>query len=73
MSLALNFASPPRSTRPSPKPSRPAAAAEAARPVFWGGYTAYFADPDGFAWELAHNPFFPRIPADAAVWPNVQP
>lgn len=28
------------------------------QPAFWGGYTAYFADPDGFAWELAHNPFF---------------
>lgn len=28
-------------------------------PVFWGGHTAYFADPDGFPWELAHNPFFP--------------
>lgn len=22
----------------------------------WGGYTAYFADPDGFRWELAYNP-----------------
>jgi catechol 2,3-dioxygenase-like lactoylglutathione lyase family enzyme len=27
-------------------------------PAFWGGYTGYFADPDGFLWELAHNPFF---------------
>jgi len=25
--------------------------------VFWGGYTAYFADPDGHLWEVAHNPF----------------
>jgi catechol 2,3-dioxygenase-like lactoylglutathione lyase family enzyme len=24
----------------------------------WGGYTAYFADPDGFAWEVAWNPGF---------------
>jgi len=23
----------------------------------WGGYSGYFADPDGFLWELAHNPF----------------
>ncbi|WP_427018077.1 VOC family protein [Pseudarthrobacter sp. P1] len=22
----------------------------------WGGYVAYFADPDGFRWELAYNP-----------------
>jgi predicted lactoylglutathione lyase len=22
----------------------------------WGGYSSYFADPDGFAWEVAWNP-----------------
>ena len=27
--------------------------------VFWGGYSRYFADPDGHVWELAHNPFWP--------------
>lgn len=27
--------------------------------VFWGGYSGYFADPDGHLWEVAHNPFFP--------------
>lgn len=25
--------------------------------VFWGGYSGYFADPDGQLWEVAHNPF----------------
>ena len=25
----------------------------------WGGYSGYFADPDGHLWELAHNPGFP--------------
>lgn len=25
--------------------------------VFWGGYGGYFADPDGYLWELAYNPF----------------
>lgn len=25
--------------------------------VFWGGYGAYFADPDGHLWEVAYNPF----------------
>jgi catechol 2,3-dioxygenase-like lactoylglutathione lyase family enzyme len=25
--------------------------------VFWGGYSSYIADPDGFLWELAYNPF----------------
>lgn len=24
--------------------------------AFWGGRTGYFADPDGFLWEVAHNP-----------------
>ena len=27
--------------------------------VFWGGYSGYFADPDGHLWEVAFNPFFP--------------
>ena len=26
---------------------------------FWGGYSGYFADPDGHAWEVAYNPFWP--------------
>jgi catechol 2,3-dioxygenase-like lactoylglutathione lyase family enzyme len=26
--------------------------------VFWGGYTGYFADPDGYLWEVAWNPGF---------------
>ena len=25
--------------------------------VFWGGYSAYFSDPDGNLWEVAYNPF----------------
>ena len=24
----------------------------------WGGYRGYFADPDGFLWEICFNPFF---------------
>lgn len=32
---------------------------KAPQKVFWGGYSGYFADPDGHLWELAHNPFFP--------------
>lgn len=28
----------------------------AARRRDWGGYTGYFADPDGFRWEIAVNP-----------------
>lgn len=29
------------------------------RAVSWGGYSGYFADPDGHLWEVAWNPFFP--------------
>lgn len=31
---------------------------KAARQAEWGGYSGYFADPDGHPWELAWNPFF---------------
>jgi catechol 2,3-dioxygenase-like lactoylglutathione lyase family enzyme len=27
--------------------------------VFWGGYSGYFADPEGHLWEVAFNPFMP--------------
>ena len=27
--------------------------------AFWGGYSGYFADPDGHPWEVAWNPQFP--------------
>jgi predicted lactoylglutathione lyase len=33
--------------------AKPATATE------WGGYSGYFADPDGHLWEVAHNPFWP--------------
>jgi predicted lactoylglutathione lyase len=36
-----------------------AAGARIARPgapTFWGGYSGVFVDPDGHAWEIAHNP-----------------
>ena len=36
-----------------------AAGATAVKPpqdVFWGGYSGYFADPDGHLWEVAWNP-----------------
>jgi len=34
----------------------PAARAE------WGGYTGAFADPDGYVWEVAHNPDWTLAP-----------
>lgn len=34
---------------------------KSAQEAFWGGYSGYFADPDGFLWEVAWNPFFPIL------------
>src|SRR3712207_506383 len=30
--------------------------AREAAETFWGGYSGVFADPEGHAWEVAHNP-----------------
>ena len=30
-----------------------------AQKVFWGGYSAYFKDLDGYLFEVAYNPFWP--------------
>jgi catechol 2,3-dioxygenase-like lactoylglutathione lyase family enzyme len=34
---------------------------KAGHPTDWGGYSGYFTDPDGFLWEVAHNPDFPHV------------
>ena len=39
---------------------------KAAADAFWGGYSGYFSDPDGFLWEVAWNPFFP-IAEDGSI------
>ena len=39
-----------------------AAALKAPEKVFWGGYSGYYADPDGHVWEVAHNPFWTLNP-----------
>jgi len=41
-----------------------------ARKVFWGGYSGYFADPDGHLWEVAYNPFFPLDDDGAIILPE---
>ena len=43
-----------------------AVALKAPETVFWGGYSGYYADPDGHVWELAHNPFWP-LDADGSL------
>lgn len=34
-----------------------ATAVKTPQDVFWGGYSGYFADPEGHLWEVAYNPF----------------
>jgi len=34
--------------------------------VLWGGYSGYWADPDGHVWELAMNPYWP-LAADGSL------
>ena len=34
----------------------------------WGGHIAFFADPDGHVWEVAHNPFSPLGAQDQFQW-----
>jgi uncharacterized protein len=34
--------------------------------TFWGGYSGVFVDPDGHAWEVAHNPHW-TIENDGSV------
>lgn len=36
-----------------------ASALKTPQKVFWGGYSGYYADPDGHVWEVAMNPFWP--------------
>ncbi|WP_098482418.1 VOC family protein [Georgenia soli] len=37
----------------------------------WGGWSGIFTDPDGHAWEVAHNPFW-RITDDGATLLDTQ-
>jgi uncharacterized protein len=46
-----------------------AAGADIRRPgaeTFWGGYSGAFTDPDGHAWEVAHNPHW-TVAEDGSV------
>lgn len=38
--------------------------------VFWGGYSGYWADPDGHVWELAMNPFWPLAEDGSLTLPD---
>jgi catechol 2,3-dioxygenase-like lactoylglutathione lyase family enzyme len=45
--------------------------AEPAR-ASWGGYLGYVADPDGFRWEVAHNPWL-SVADDGRVHMRTEP
>lgn len=38
--------------------------------TFYGGYAGVFRDPDGHAWEVAHNPGFGLTPDGSVVLPG---
>ena len=47
-----------------------ASALKAPEAVFWGGYSGYWADPDGHVWEVAMNPFWPLAPDGTLTLPD---
>lgn len=49
-----------------------ATALKAPQAVFWGGYSGYFADPDGHVWELAMNPFWPLAEDGSLTLPDAE-
>jgi catechol 2,3-dioxygenase-like lactoylglutathione lyase family enzyme len=38
--------------------------------TFWGGYSGVFTDPDGHAWEVAHNPHWTLADDGSVVLPS---
>ncbi len=49
-----------------------ATALKAPEAVFWGGYSGYWADPDGHVWEVAMNPFWPLNADGSLTLPDAQ-
>jgi catechol 2,3-dioxygenase-like lactoylglutathione lyase family enzyme len=43
---------------------------KAAQETSWGGYSGYFADPDGHPWEIVHVPGFAFSPAGQLLLPD---
>jgi len=67
MTLAHNVATPPDVDHVL-REAREAGASQVGEALQrdWGGYSGYFADPDGFRWEVAYNPG----PIGAVVLPD---
>lgn len=47
-----------------------ATALKAPEAVFWGGYSGYWADPDGHVWEVAMNPYWPLADDGSLTLPD---
>ena len=63
MALAINLESPQAVDRALGRVEQAGGRiVRAAHATEWGGYSSYFADPDGHLWEVAHNPFWPIGP-----------
>lgn len=43
---------------------------KSAEDAFWGGFHGYFADPDGYPWEVAWGPMFSFSPTGELVIPE---
>jgi uncharacterized protein len=67
VTLAYNVGSP-AEVDETIEQAREAGAAISREPgeTFWGGYSGVFLDPDGYPWEIAHNPGWTLGP-DGAV------
>ena len=46
---------------------------KAGHQAFWGGYIGFVADPEGFVWEIAFNPFWTFDETGALVLPEAAP
>ena len=73
MTLAQNFATE-EEVDAAYEAAMNAGAAELKRPekVFWGGYSGYYADPDGHVWEVAMNPFWPLAEDGSLTLPEAK-
>ena len=49
-----------------------AAITRPAAPTSYGGYAGVFTDPDGHAWEIAHNPGFPLAEDGSLILPTFE-
>jgi catechol 2,3-dioxygenase-like lactoylglutathione lyase family enzyme len=38
--------------------------------TFWGGYSGVFVDPDGYPWEVAHNPSWTLADDGSVILPD---